>query len=431
MDKIKIAVLGLGTVGQGVVMLLNSRSDLLASRAGSVIELKKVLEKYLTKKRDVVLPDGMCTNRWEEIVNDPDIDIIVETIGGIEPARTYVLEALAAGKSVVTANNDLMAEHGAELLRAAKQAGKDLYFENSVGGAIPLIRALRQNLSASNLNEIMGIINGTTNYILTRMGQGQSFERALMEAREMGITEPDPRSDIEGYDASRSAAILATLAFHNQVSFSDVFVEGISDVTMDDISTAKSLGYAVKLLAVCRSDGEAIEARVHPALLPESHPLSSVKDMYYAIYIKGEELGETMFYGLGAGRLPSAIAVLDDVIAVANNIRAGCQGRLTYVEPKTLPILPMEKTRTRYFLRLSLTDEKGALARVAEILGNHRISIARVHQKALGNGTAEIVFITHLAIEGDVWEAVSRISQLDITQKVLTLLRVEGDHRDN
>jgi len=431
MDKIRIAVLGLGTVGQGVVMLLNSRADLLASRAGCVIELKRVLEKYLTKKRDVRLPEGVCTNRWDEIVNDPEIDIIVETIGGIEPARTYILQALAAGKSVVTANNDLMAEHGAELLRAAMEAGKDLYFENSVGGAIPLIRALRQNLSAVRLDRIMGIINGTTNYVLSRMGEGHSFDQALMEAREMGITEPDPRSDIEGYDASRSAAILATLAFHNQVHFSDVFVEGISEVTREDIAIARSLGYAIKLLAVCRNNGESIEARVHPALLPLAHPLSAVRDTYYAIYVHGEELGETMFYGLGAGRLPSAIAILDDVVAVANNIRGDSQGRLTYVEPRALPILPMEETRTRYFLRLRLTDEKGVLARVAEILGSQGVSIARVSQKVVEKGVAEIVFITHVAREGDMREAVSLISKLDITREVLTLLRVEGNHRED
>lgn len=430
MDKIKIAVLGLGTVGQGVVMMLNTQKELLAKRAGCDIELGRVLEKYLTKKRDVLLPEGMCTNRWEDILQDAEIRVVVETIGGIEPARTYIIQALKAGKSVVTANNDLLAEYGAELLQTARETQQDLYFENSVGGAIPLIRALRQNLSACKLTQVMGIINGTTNYVLTRMGEGCGFDMALMEAQEMGITEPDPRADIEGYDAARSAAILATLAFHSQVQFSDVYVEGIGEVTKDDIAIAKSLGYTVKLLAYCRNDGESIEARVHPALIPVAHPLSSVKDTYYAIFVSGEELGETMFYGLGAGRLPSAIAILDDVVAVANNIRGNCRGRLNFVEPRTMPILPMAQVQTRFFLRLLLADEPGALAKVTEILGQSNVSIARVHQTILDKGVAEVVFVTHLAVEGDVREAASKIGQLGITKKIVTILRAEGDMRE-
>ena len=431
MEAIKIAVLGLGTVGQGVVMMLDVQKELLTKKAGCHIELGRVLEKYLTKKRDVQLPEGMCTNRWEDILQDPSIRIIVETIGGIEPARTYILQALKAGKSVVTANNDLLAEYGTELFQAAREAERDLYFENSVGGAIPLIRALRQNLSVCRLTQIMGIINGTTNYILTRMGEGCSFHKALAEAQENGLTEPDPKADIDGCDAARSAAILATLAFHSQVQLADVYMEGIARITGEDIAIAHSLGYTIKLLAVCRNDGASIEARVHPALIPSAHPLSAVKDTYYAIFVKGEELSETMFYGLGIGRLPSAIAILDDVVAVAQNIHSNCQGRLNFVEPRTLPILPMEKVRTRYFLRLLLTDEPGTLADVTEILGRCNVSIARVHQTVLDKGVAEVVFITHLAVEGDMQEAVSSIRALPITQKVVSLIRVEGGGEDS
>ncbi|MDR0469704.1 MAG: homoserine dehydrogenase [Peptococcaceae bacterium] len=428
MDKIKIAVLGLGNVGQGVVTMLESQKERLAKNAGCVIELGKVLEKYLTKKRDVQLPEGLCTNRWEDILNDQSISVVVETIGGIEPARTYILQALQAGKNVVTANNDLLAEYGGELFQAARDAKRDLYFENSVGGAIPVVGVLRQNMSACRLSQIMGIINGTTNHVLTRMEQGIDFYKALAEAQEMGITEPDPMSDADGLDAARSIAILATLAFHSQVRFEDVYAEGISSITGDDIAIAKSLGYKIKAVAICRNDGEAIEVRVHPALIPFAHPLSGVKDTYYAIFIKGDELDETMFYGLGAGRWPSAVGVLDDVVAVVRNIQNHCVGRLNAIENRGLPILPMSKVRTRFYLRIRLADEPGALAAVTEILGNRHVSIARVNQTIMDKGVAEVVFITHEALEGDMREAAAAIGELPVTKRILSLLRVEGDH---
>ena len=427
MNRIKIAVLGLGNVGQGVVTMLETQKGRLAQNAGCVIELGRALEKYLTKKRDVQLPEGVCTSRWEDILQDPSISIVVETIGGIEPARTYILQALEAGKNVVTANNDLLAEHGHELFQAAREAGRDLYFENSVGGAIPVIGALRQNLSACRLTQVMGIINGTTNHILTRMEKGYGFDKALAEAQELGITEPDPLADVEGHDAARSLAIIATLAFHSKVSFADVYAEGIGGITADDIEIAESLGYRIKPLAICRNENGSIEARVHPALIPSAHPLSGVKDTYYAIFIKGDELGESMFYGLGAGRWPSAVGVLDDVVAVARNINNDCQGLLNSIENRGLPILPISEIRTRYYLRLILADEPGALAAVTEILGRMRVSIARVNQAASDKGAAEVVFITHEAVEGDMQEAVALIRELAVTRKILSLIRVEGD----
>jgi homoserine dehydrogenase len=428
MEKIRIAVLGLGNVGQGVVTMLETQKERLGKNAGCAIELGRVLEKYLTKKRDVSLPEGLCTNRWEDILDDPSISVVVETIGGIEPARTYILQALQAGKNVVTANNDLLAEYGQELFQTAREAKRDLYFENSVGGAIPVVGVLRQNLGACRLSQVMGIINGTTNHVLTRMEGGVAFQKALTEAHDMGITEPDPMSDVDGLDAARSIAILATLAFHSQVRFEDVHVEGIGNITKEDLSIAKALGYRIKGLAICRFDGEAIEARVHPALIPAAHPLSSVKDTYYAIFIKGDELDETMFYGLGAGRWPSAVGVLDDVVAVVRNIRNHCEGRLNALENRTLPILPMEKVRTRFYLRLQLADEPGALAAVTEVLGSHSVSIARVSQTILDKGVAEVVFVTHEALEGDMREAASAIGGLPVAKRILSLLRVEGDH---
>ncbi|MCL1805639.1 MAG: homoserine dehydrogenase [Clostridiales bacterium] len=427
MDKIKIAVLGLGNVGQGVVTMLDTQKGRLAANAGCEIELGRVLEKYLTRKRDVQLPEGICTNRWEDILHDPSIRIVVETIGGIEPARTYILQALQAGKNVVTANNDLLAEYGYELYQAAREAGRDLYFENSVGGAIPVIGALRQNLSACRLTQIMGIINGTSNHILTGMEMGSDFQKALAGAQELGITEPDPLADVEGHDAARSLAIIATLAFHSQVDFSDVYAEGIGKITKEDIEFARKLGYRIKPLAICRNENGAVEARVHPALIPSAHPLSAVKDTYYAIFIRGDELGESMFYGLGAGRWPSAVGVVDDVVAVARNIVNDCQGWLNTLENRGLPILPMSEIHTRYYLRLLLADEPGALASVTEILGRLRVSLARVHQSISDKGAAEVVFITHEAVEGDMQEAVSLIRELAVTKKILSLIRVEGD----
>jgi homoserine dehydrogenase len=427
MEKIKIAVLGLGNVGQGVVTMLETQKDRLAKNAGCEIELGRVLEKYLTKKRDVQLPEGVCTNRWEDILQDASISVVVETIGGIEPARTYILQALRAGKNVVTANNDLLAEYGHELFQAAREAGRDLYFENSVGGAIPVIGALRQNLSACRLSQVIGIINGTTNHILTRMETGDDFNQALSEAQELGITEPDPLADVEGHDAARSLAIVATLAFHTRVGFGDVYAEGIGRITKDDIRIAKALGYRIKPLAICRNENGAVEVRVHPALIPAAHPLSSVKDTYYAIFIRGDELGESMFYGLGAGRWPSAVGVLDDVVAVARNIVNDCQGRLNTLEDRGLPILPMSEIRTRYYLRLLLADEPGALASVTEILGRLRVSLARVNQTVSDKGIAEVVFITHEAAEGDMQEAVALVRELAVTKKILSLIRVEGD----
>ncbi|MEL7624593.1 MAG: homoserine dehydrogenase [Clostridiales bacterium] len=429
MEKIKIAVLGLGTLGQGVITMLNAQGEQLAKNAGCPIELGRVLEKYLTRKRDIPLPEGMCTNRWEDILNDDSIQIIVETIGGIEPARTYILQALQAGKSVVTANKDLLAAYGQELFRTAREAKRDLYFEASVGGAIPIIGPLRQSLIADRLSQVMGIINGTTNYVLTKMEEeNSSFEKALQEAQDSGFAEADPTADIEGHDAARKAAILATLAFHSQVNFNDVYAEGISKITKEDMALARNLGYRIKLLAICRNDGEVIEARVHPALIPLDHPLSGVRDIYNAIFVKGPELGETMFYGVGTGQLPSASAVLGDVVAVARNIRYDCQGRLNMVENRVLPILPIEKVKTRFFLRLLLKDEAGALAQVTDILGQWGVSIARLVQIVLDSGDAELVFVTHEVPNGQMQQAVAQIRQLAVTKKVLTLLRVEDSN---
>ena len=339
--------------------------------------LKTLPGEIVTKKLDVELAAGVLTDRWRDIVEDPEIQIVVETIGGIEPARTYILQALKAGKNVVTANKDLLAACGQELFRAAFEAQKDLYYEASAGGAIPLVGPLRQSLAASHLTEVVGIVNGTTNYILTRMErEGRAFDDILQDAMTLGYSEADPSADIEGYDAARKMAILATLAFHSQVTINDVYVEGISRVDLEDIRAARRLGYSVKLLGIARLEDQLIEVRVHPALIPLDHPLASVHDNLNAILLKGEDLGDAMFYGVGAGRLPSASAILGDVAAIARNIDFHCEGRLNLLDRRERAVKPMQEVETRFFLRLVLADRPGVLAQIAEALGNHGVSLA-------------------------------------------------------
>lgn len=427
MNRINIAVLGLGTVGQGVVMLLDKQKEEIRKATGCEICLKRCLEKFKTKKLDVALAPGVLTDRWSEVVEDPEIQIIIETIGGIEPARTYILQALKAGKNVVTANKDLLAACGQELFKAAAENHRDLYYEAGVGGAIPLVGPLRQSLAASHLTEVIGIVNGTTNYILTRMErEGRPFDDILRDAMSLGYSEADPSADIEGYDAARKMAILATLAFHSQVTIADVYVEGISRVDLEDIRSARRLGYAVKLLGIARLDGELIEVRVHPALIPLAHPLASVHDNLNAILVNGEDLGDSMFYGVGAGRLPSASAILGDVAAIARNIKSGCEGRLNLLDRRERAIKPMQDVETRFFLRLVLADQPGVLAKITEALANHGVSLARVLQTNLREGDAELVFVTHSVRDGDMQLALAEIGRLAATKEIVTVLRVEG-----
>ncbi len=427
MNRVNIAVLGLGTVGQGVIMLLKKQKEEMKKATGCEICLKRCLEKFITKKLDVELEPGVLTDHWSEVLNDPEIQIVIETIGGIEPARTYILQALRAGKNVVTANKDLLAACGQELFKAAAEAHKDLYYEASVGGAIPLVGPLRQSLAASHLSQVMGIVNGTTNYILTRMErEGRAFDDILQDAMNLGYSEADPSADIEGYDAARKMAILATLAFHSQVTINDVYVEGISRVDLEDIRSARRLGYAVKLLGIARLDRQLIEVRVHPALIPLDHPLASVHDNMNAILVNGRDLGDSMFYGVGAGRLPSASAILGDVAAIARNIKNDCEGRLNLLDRRERAIKPMQDVETRFFLRLVLADRPGVLAQIAEVLGNHGVSLARVLQTNLREGDAELVLVTHGVRDGDMQLALTEISGLAATREIVTVLRVEG-----
>ena len=427
MEKVYAAILGLGTVGQGVAMMILNNQEIWARRCGSQIILKRTLERRPERRLDVELDGVERSSDWWAVVGDPEISVVIETIGGVEPARTYILEALAAGKNVVTANKELLALHGQELFAAAKAAGRDLYFEASVAGAVPIISALRQNLSGSLLTEVMGIVNGSTNYILTRMKrEGVGYEDVLEDAQKLGYLEADPTADVEGLDAARKAAILATIAFKSEVVFDDVYTQGITKITAADMAFAEKLGYAIKLVAICRETEGRIEVRVHPALLPAGHPLATVNDSFNAVFVKGYGLDKTMLYGRGAGRMPTASAVMGDVVEIVRNINFGCQGRLNQVWPREKEIVPIEEVRTRFFLRLLLADKPGAMARITKVLGDHGVSLDSVLQTELGDGSAEVVFVTHLVRQGDMDAALTEIGGLAVTREVKTVLRVEG-----
>jgi len=428
MEKVDIAILGLGTVGQGVVKVIQNNAAEWTKRCGAQINIKKVLEKDFNRKRDVELPEGVLTSDWQEIVNDPDIKVIIEVMGGIQPTLNFHLEAMQHGKSIITANKDLVAGHGQELFGTATAKGLDLYFEASVGGGIPIITPLKQSLVANNIQQIMGIVNGTTNYILTRMGQeGLSYEEALKEAQELGYAEANPTSDVGGFDAARKIAILASIAFHTRVRLQDVYVEGITKITPTDLHYAKELGYAIKLLGIAREENNQIEVRVNPCMIPVNHPLANVHDSFNAIFVRGDAVGDTMFYGRGAGQLPTASSIVGDLVEVIRNIEKGSTGRLSCTCYENKAIKEMGEIETKYYLRLHVLDRPGVLASIASVFGNHGVSLATVIQKNghLGE-VAEIVVITHKVKESDIQDALRVIGEMSITKELDSLIRVEG-----
>lgn len=424
----KIALLGLGTVGMGVYKLVEERQkDEFYYKTGTRVEIKKILVRNLAKKRPQLAPKVILTDQWSDILNDEEIDIIVEVMGGIEPARSYILEALNAKKNVVTANKDLLAEHGKELLDTAKANKRDLLFEASVAGAIPIIRPLKQCLAGNNIDEIMGIVNGTTNYILTKMtSEGMDFAEALAKATELGYAEADPTADIEGYDAARKVAILASIAFHSRVVLDNVYVEGITAISAHDIRYATEAGYTMKLIGVAKNTKDGIEARVHPMLIPSSHPLAAVNDSFNAIFVHADAAGEVMFYGRGAGELPTASAVVGDIIDVTRNIAFNSLGRISCSCYKNLPIKNIEQIESMYFLRIECQDEPGVLARIAKVFGDNQVSISQFIQKDAIDGIAELVIITHKVFECDIRKSVAELGDLDIVHKVSSIIRVYG-----
>ncbi len=421
---IHIALLGLGTVGSGVYKLLSMRAQEMPQIAGAPIEISHILVRNTKKERPGV-DAALLTDSWQDIVSDPEVSIVVELMGGIEPAHTYISEALAAGKNVVTANKDLMAVHGGELLDLAAQHHCDLQFEAAVAGAIPIIRPLKQCLAGNEISEIMGIVNGTTNYILTRMTQdGMEFDDALAMATELGYAEADPTADIEGYDAGRKMAIMASIAFHSRVTFEQVYTEGITNIHATDIRYAKEMGKAIKLLGVACNTPEGIEVRVHPMLIPDFHPLATVNDAFNAVFVHGDALDDAMFMGRGAGEMPTASAVTGDIIDTARNLQMGCTGRIGCTCYKELPVKSIDEIKSKYFIRLRVEDRPGVLAGVSGVLGNNGVSISQVIQKASKGGSSDLVVITDTVRERHIRDALTIMRSMSMVRDIASVIRV-------
>lgn len=420
---IKAALLGVGTVGTGVYKLFERRADVMEQTAGAKLELKKILVHSLGKKREGI-EESLLTDSWKEILEDEEIQIVIEVMGGIEPAKTYILDALHAGKHVVTANKDLIAVHGRELLDAAEEQHCDLLFEAAVAGAIPIIRPLKQCLAANEISEALGIVNGTTNYILTRMFEDHmDFKTALAKATELGYAEADPTADVEGLDAGRKMAIMASIAFHSRVVFDDVYTEGITKITSEDIEYAREFDSVIKLLGVARNTEKGIEVGVYPMMIHKDHPLASVRDSFNAVFVHGDAVDDAMFYGRGAGEFPTASAVVGDVIDVARDIQYGCTGRISCTCYKDTPIKKFKEVKNKFFLRMQVKNQPGVLACIAQIFGNHKVSIVRVVQKYVEESQAELVIVTDKVKEGYMKNALKELEDLDDIYEVSSVIR--------
>lgn len=422
----RVGVLGCGNVGTALIQLITERADVVAARRGLRLRVVRVAVRNTAKQREVSLDAALLTHDAAAVVVDPDIDVVVEVIGGIEPARALILAALEAGKPVVTANKELLANVGSELFAAADKAGVDLLFEAAVGGAIPLIRPLRESLAGEQITRIMGIVNGTTNFILTRMSErGWTFQQALAEAQTLGFAERDPTADVEGFDAGAKAAILASVAFGVRVVAGDVYREGIAAVTPADIAFAHRLGHVIKLLAIAETvDGE-VAVRVHPAMIPETHPLAAVRESFNAVFVEGAAVGELMLYGRGAGGRPTAGAVLGDLIDAASNLRRGASSVVGGLSQAS--IRSIDEMSSQYYLSLEVVDRPGVLAAVAGVFGHHDVSIRSMEQDLEDRGDeARLFFITHRARERDMQAAIHDLRALEVVDRIGSMLRVVG-----
>ena len=431
MNRLRIGLLGCGNVGAALVTLLDEQRHTVTARTGIELHITRIAVRSTAKDRGLsVDPSVFCTDA-AAVVSDPDIDLVVEVVGGIEPARTLIRHAISAGKPVVTANKELLANCGAELFAAAEEAGLDLLFEAAVAGAIPLIRPLRESLVAEPVRRVMGIVNGTTNYILTQMAErGASYAEALSEAQSLGYAERDPTADVEGFDAGAKVAIIATVTFGAVVVAGDVYHEGISRITRDDIEMARRLGYVVKAVAVAErtddgsGDRPEVAVRVHPAMVPLQHPLASVRDSFNAVVVQGDAVGELMFYGRGAGGRPTASAVLGDLVDAAVNLTSGGPGRMGRLVRAR--IRSIDDLRSAYYICVEVADQPGVLASVAAVFGRHRVSIRSMEQHGLGD-EARLVFITHESRERDVQATLRDLRGLEPVHEVGTVVRVVGE----
>ncbi len=419
-----IGLLGCGTVGGAVVRLLRTNGAEIERRTGAQLRLARVAVAHPERARNVTFERDVLTNDAAAVVADPGIDVVVEAVGGLEPARTLLLDAIEHGKHVITANKQLVARHGPELFAAAARAGVDLRLEASVGAGVPVIQMLKESLAANRIAEVTGILNGTTNYILTRMAEdGSEFGDALADAQRRGFAEADPTDDVEGHDAAAKLAILATIAFHTPVRADQVFREGISRVSTQDIRYAAELGYVLKLLAIAREHDGRVEAHVHPAFIPRAHPLAAIRNELNAVFVRGDQAGEVMIVGRGAGGGPTASAVVADLIDVARNHRRGLHGRVGWETLEPRPFRPMEEVETPFYLLMQVTDRPGVFARIATIFGEEGVSISAISQKSRG-ADADIVMITHTAREGQMRKVLARVEALDVVGTVRNVIRV-------
>lgn len=432
-DTITVGLLGLGTVGSGVVKIIEKHQQKLQHQIGCPVKVGKVLVRDLAKKRDVDFDEALLTDRVEDIIENDDIDVVIEVMGGVEQTRQWLLTALKNKKHIVTANKDLMAVYGPELLKVAADNGCDLYYEASVAGGIPIIRTLVDGLSSDRITKMMGIVNGTTNFILTKMTkESASYDVVLKEAQDLGYAEADPTSDVEGLDAARKMAILARLGFSMSIDLDDVDVCGISNVTLEDIQYSHKLGYTMKLIGMAEETNGKVAVSVQPTLLPHNHPLASVNDEYNAVYVYGKAVGETMFYGPGAGQLPTATSIVSDLVTVLKNMRLGVSGKGYVFEQFEKNLKSPEEIRSKYFLRLQVKDQSGVLAQITSVFAQYEASLEKILQlpcKDRGEGLAELIIVTHHTNKKDYDTIVKQLQKLDVVDTVVSSYRVEGEEK--
>ena len=428
MNPINVGIIGLGTVGGGAFQILARNAARIQARVGAPIRVARVATRTPQRAIDAGIDPTIISDDVEALLSDDSIDIVAELVGGLEPARTYILRALQSGKSVVTANKELIAKHGAEIRAAAEKAGVDVLFEGSVGAGIPLIKSLRESLAGNEIREVMGILNGTTNFILTKMAQeGADYGETLAQAQALGYAEADPTADVGGHDALYKLVILAQICFDTTIDIADIYREGISHVSARDIDYARESGYVLKLIALGRRDPDGrLELRVHPTLLPQSHPLASVNDAYNAVWVRGDAVGDVMFYGRGAGDLPTGSAVVGDIIEAAKNRARGVRTH-DHVPPEKAPMQPFENAQTRFCVRMQVGDLPGTIAQIATVFGNAGVSIESIRQRESNVTYAEIFWMTHQTTQSAMNQSLREFEKLEVVREVSSVIRVEGE----